>query len=124
MTAVSRSGDWRAELLSANTDTTAGTVDGAAIGTSNWMVEISPAADAGAADGGAGDLQVKAEKPYMPIHMHGASVPPDVTAAGDGTYTVSDIDFIMAGYWQVTLDLQSGGAAAADPVVFSICIPP
>ena len=126
LSVVSRSGAWRAELVSASTDTSTGTVDGAAIGTSTWMVELAEVPDAGASDAGApdggADPQVAAEKPYMPLHQHGASVVPAVAANGGGSYTISDIDFIMSGYWQVTLDLGAG--AGSDTVVFEICIPP
>ena len=122
ITAVSRSGTWQAELLSASTDTTSGTVDGAAVGLSTWTVDLSPAADAGTADGGA-DPQVTAPKPYMPIHVHFAPTMPTVVANGGGTYTVSEIDFFMSGYFQVTLNVNSGGTTA-DPIVFNICISP
>jgi hypothetical protein len=67
-------------------------------------------------------LKVTAEKPYMPIHRHGAPTYPTVTDDGGGAFTISKINFFMAGYWEVTLDLKfppmvvdaGGGDGAAD----------
>lgn len=61
--------------------------------------------------------------PYMPLHMHGASTIPAITAMGNGQYSAADLDFFMGGYWQLYLDLTPPGAAAADPVTFNVCIP-
>lgn len=61
--------------------------------------------------------------PYMPMHMHGASTIPAITAQGNGQYSVANLDFFMGGYWQLYLDLTPPGAAAADPVTFNVCIP-
>jgi hypothetical protein len=73
-------------------------------------------------------MTVTAEKPYMPKHMHGATTFPTVTDQGDGTFVVSEINFFMPGYWELTLDLSPssvGGDAPAtsDKVVFSVCVP-
>ena len=68
-------------------------------------------------------LTVTAEKPYMPLHGHGATVYPVVADDGGGAFTISNINFFMGGYWEVTLDLKfpaivadagSGTDAAAD----------
>jgi hypothetical protein len=61
--------------------------------------------------------------PYMPMHMHGASTIPAITAMGGGQYSVANLDFFMGGYWQLYLDLTPSGAAVADPVTFDVCIP-
>ena len=68
-------------------------------------------------------LMVTAEKPYMPLHGHGATVYPVVADDGGGAFTISNINFFMGGYWEVTLDLKfpplvidagSGSDAGAD----------
>jgi hypothetical protein len=51
-------------------------------------------------------LMVTAEKPFMPLHGHGATVYPDVADNGGGAFTISNISFFMGGYWEVTLDLK------------------
>ena len=63
-----------------------------------------------------------AERPTMPLHGHGATTFPMVTAGDAGKFTVSEIDFFMAGYWEQKLDLQPA-AGTADKAVFAICVP-
>jgi hypothetical protein len=64
----------------------------------------------------------KPADPYMPQHGPGASTVPAVTAQGGGAFSVAAIDFFMAGYWELYLDLTPPGGAA-DPLTFKICIP-
>ena len=58
----------------------------------------------------------------MPLHGHGATTFPMVTPGDPGKYTVSKIDFFMAGYWEQKLDLQPA-SGTADKAVFAICVP-
>ena len=91
--------------------------DAPAIGLNDWTVAITDDGDAPATA-----LTVTASKPWMPQHGHSALMAPVVTAQDGGIYDVSGIDFFMAGYWEMTLTLQPPDAAA-DQVVFSICVP-
>lgn len=55
--------------------------------------------------------------PYMPDHHHGPSVTPEITSNGDGTYSITNIDYFMPGVWQNTL--QDGTSESA---VIDFCI--
>jgi hypothetical protein len=59
--------------------------------------------------------------PWMPDHAHGSSVVPGVAPAGGGKYTLSNVYFIMAGLWQVKVDVTVG-AAATQEAIFSFCL--
>ena len=48
----------------------------------------------------------------MPLHGHGATTFPMVTPGDPGKFTVSKIDFFMAGYWELKLDLQPTSGTA------------
>jgi hypothetical protein len=63
-----------------------------------------------------------AERPWMPLHGHGATTYPLVSPGDPGQFTVSKMSFFMAGYWEVKLDLQPP-SGAADKLTFAICIP-
>jgi hypothetical protein len=58
--------------------------------------------------------------PYMPDHHHGGP-PPVVADNGDGTYTLSAVDFFMSGVWQLGITAQSG--STTDSVMYGFCIP-
>jgi hypothetical protein len=131
LSAVSASGTYRVTIQDATaTDATGGTTPGAGIGHDTFTVAVTPAADGGAAastDGVTmgvpavpGDVPAD---PYMPVHKHGGATIPAVAAQGGGVFAVSGIDFFMSGYWELYLTLQAPGAATADRVTFSICIP-
>jgi len=102
----------------------------AAIGYDTFTIAVTPQADGGAPGSADGltmsippvPLGVPAD-PYMPQHGHGGSTIPTITAQGGGAFTVSDIDFFMAGWWQLYLDLQPAGSDTKDRVTFDICIP-
>jgi hypothetical protein len=134
---LSDSGAYRAAILTASTDQVSGApVPTAAIGYDTFTVAVtSVASDAGAgADAGApppdgltmSTPQIggtgKPADPYMPQHGHGASTVPAITAQGGGAFSVAAIDFFMAGYWELYLDLTPPGGAV-DPLTFKICIP-
>ncbi len=128
---LSASGGYRASVESATTvDNLGNSTPTAAIGKASFTVLVAAAADGGAAASTDGltmsippsPAQVPAD-PYMPVHKHGASTIPTITAQGSGTFTVAGIDFFMGGYWELYLDLQPAGAATVDRVTFPICIP-
>jgi hypothetical protein len=124
MSVTSASGAYRAALSSAVTTATgAAPVPTAGIGYDTFTVSVTSASDAGDDTGVPDGLTVTSTSlPWMPVHMHGASTLPTVTAQGGGTFSVADIDFFMGGYWQLPLNLVPA-SGAADPVVFLICIP-
>jgi hypothetical protein len=91
-------------------------VDAPAIGLGTWTIAITQGAEA------AMNLTVTADKPRMPIHGHGASTFPEVTPQDGGVYVVSKINFFMAGYWEMALELHPA-EGASDRIAFPICIP-
>ena len=46
----------------------------------------------------------------------------DCRKESGSTFTISEIGFFMAGYWEMKLDLQPA-AGAADRVTYAICVP-
>jgi hypothetical protein len=91
--------------------------DAPAIGLNSWTIAMTNAGGVPVTD-----MTVTADKPRMPIHGHSALTFPAVTPQDGGVYVVSGINFFMAGYWELTLQLQPA-AAAPDRVVFPICVP-
>jgi hypothetical protein len=116
---VSTGGGFTGTLTAASTEESPGApaVDAPAIGFNRWTVAIT---DAGGAP--VMDLTVTADKPRMPIHGHSSRMFPQVAAEAGGVYVVSGIDFFMAGYWEMGLELAPA-AGAADRIAFPICIP-
>jgi hypothetical protein len=107
----SRSGTYLATIVSATTTSTdSPTVDAPGVGLSTFAVTIADT-NGGAPVG----MTVTAEKPYMPLHGHGADTFPTVTDQGGGMFSVDAIHFIMAGYWEVTLDLKITPPEAGAP---------
>ena len=47
-------------------------------------------------------------EPWMPSHGHGSSTEPEVFDVGDGTYTVDELTFSMAGHWELRIDMDYG----------------
>jgi len=132
---VSASGAYHVSLQAASTDQGgAKPVPTAAIGFDTLTVAVTLApGDAGAADAGApapDDLVMAAPPktpavpadPYMPVHGHGGSTVPAITAMGGGLYSVGNLDFFMGGYWDLYLNLTPAGGTP-DLVTFPICIP-
>jgi len=73
--------------------------------------------------------------PFMPLMGHGSDQTPTVTSNADGTFTATDVDLFMVGYWTITLKVNQpvdAGADAStlvptaplivDQAVFSFCI--
>jgi hypothetical protein len=132
---ISASGAYRASFQTASTDQGGPKpVATAAVGRDTFTVAVTLApGDGGAADAGTpapDDLVMAAPPktqtipadPYMPIHGHGGSTVPAITAMGGGLYSVGNLDFFMGGYWDLYLDLTPTGGTA-DLVTFPICIP-
>jgi hypothetical protein len=133
---VSESGAYRAAIAMASTDQVSGPpVPTAAIGYDTFTVTVTAVTDGGAgADAGAPSPEGltmttpsiggtgKPADPFMPVHGHGAATVPTITAQGGGAFSVAAIDFFMAGYWELYLNLTPPGGAA-DPLTFKLCIP-
>ena len=61
--------------------------------------------------------------PWMPDHGHGVSVAPSCVESATelGMYTI-DQDFIMPGYWEVTIELACDGlTSSTDDYLFGFC---
>ena len=117
MHVTSTSGAYVGTLVSAET---AGTppVPAPEVGLGTWVVSVTDAA----AEGTPSNVTMTAERPWMPLHGHGATTYPLVTPGAPGVFTVSGMSFFMAGYWEVKLDLQPT-SGAADKLTFAICVP-
>lgn len=70
--------------------------------------------------GAAVDAATVAVTPWMPDHAHGSALTPVATPMGGGRYAVSKIYYPMPGLWQVTVSVQTPGAAAQE-VTFNFC---
>jgi hypothetical protein len=131
---LSASGAYRASLQTASTDQGGPTpLLAAAVGRVTFTVAVTVAPGDAGADAGVpapDDLVVAAPPktqtipadPYMPIHGHGGSTVPVITAMGGGLYSVGNLDFFMGGYWDLYLNLTPAGGSP-DLVTFPICIP-
>jgi hypothetical protein len=118
----SRSGNWLATLVSVKTESSDGpAVDAPAVGFSTFTMTLADA-HGGVPTG----VTMTAEKPYMPFHAHSAATAPTVTDEGAGTFVITNIDFFMLGYFQITVNLRiggDGGVTVADSIVLGICVP-
>jgi hypothetical protein len=118
VTTASKSGAAMATIDAVTTTNSFGPpVDAPAVGLSTFTMKITDPTG-GALPG----LTVTANKPYMPAHGHYAPTVPAVTDQGGGMFVISQIDFFMHGYFELTLNLQmssgsdgGGDAAAASP---------
>jgi hypothetical protein len=132
---LSASGAYRVSLQAASTAQAGATtpVPTAAIGLGAFTVAVTLAAGDAGADAGMpapDDLSMMAPPktqavpadPYMPIHGHGGSTVPTITAQGAGVYSVGNLDFFMGGYWDLYVELTPAGGTP-DLVTFPICIP-
>jgi hypothetical protein len=129
---LSASGAYRAAITTASTDQgSTAPVPTAAIGYDTFTVMVTPVIDGGTDAGTPDGLTMttppiggsgKPADPFMPVHGHGAATVPTITAQGGGAFSVAAIDFFMAGYWELYLDLTPPGGAV-DPLTFKLCIP-
>ncbi len=58
-------------------------------------------------------------KATMPTMTHG-TLPVTITSNGDGTYTLTPLDFFMGGLWQVAITVTSG--SQKDTTSFYFCV--
>lgn len=138
MSVLSASGAYAVAIESAVTTTSSGMVSSPAIGFTTFTVSVTAVGDGGLDAGAVVDAggvlpdgltmttpAVPTDvpyNPYMPVHMHGGSTVPAAAALGDGTFSVSDFDFIMGGYWQLYMNVVPS-AGVSDRVTFLLCIP-
>ncbi|HWE28725.1 MAG TPA: FixH family protein [Polyangia bacterium] len=93
--------------------------------TTTWTIAVADATTGAAVSGATISVL-----PWMPDHGHGTSVHAVVTevAGAPGQYALEPLYFFMAGYWTVTLTIDSASTAgatdggASDKVVFSLCL--
>ena len=114
---TSTSGAYAATLVSAVTEGTP-PIPMPEVGLGTWVVSLTDVASGMPA----ADVALTAQRPTMPLHGHGASNFPEVTPGDPGTFTIAKLNFFMAGYWELKLDLQPT-TGAADRVTFAICVP-
>jgi len=114
--ATSSGGDYVAALVSVHSDGPPA-LESPQIGLNTWVFTVSDAVT-----GAPAQISVTSERPWMPLHGHGQSTTPVVTPGDAGMYTVTGIDFFMAGYWQIKLDLPQM-AGIDDKLTFDICVP-
>lgn len=81
----------------------------------DWMVRVLDATGAPISDA---EVTVT---PYMPKHGHGTSVKAVVTRMGDGLYELDPVNFVMAGVWEVTIDVKLADGQT-DKALFTLCI--
>ena len=60
--------------------------------------------------------------PWMPDHGHGSAVKPAVTALGGGKYSVANVYLVMAGLWQIKVDVQPAGGGQSHEATFQFCL--
>lgn len=62
--------------------------------------------------------------PFMPDHMHGTSIPVDVTPMDEpGVLQLDPVNLFMPGLWEVTIDFTLADGTE-DAVVFRFCVDP
>jgi hypothetical protein len=59
--------------------------------------------------------------PFMPDHGHPTNRESIITEMGSGLYEADPVNFMMAGYWTGTVDVET--TDISDSVVFKFCIP-
>lgn len=57
---------------------------------------------------------------FMPMHGHGSSARPQVTASRDGRYEATNVVFQMAGEWHLTVHAQKGSLDDAATFVVDV----
>ncbi|HEY3805721.1 MAG TPA: FixH family protein [Kofleriaceae bacterium] len=92
-------------------------------GNNTWVMLLSSMSDGvvGAPmDGMESDIEVT---PYMPDHMHGTPLVPQITPVDGqtGQYTLTPVNLWMPGLWATTIAVDLG--SASDKVVYNFCLP-
>jgi hypothetical protein len=59
-------------------------------------------------------------EPWYPPGGHGTPVIPTVTESTPGEYTITEVNFLHEGRWELRFDVADG--ATTDHVVFTLCI--
>jgi hypothetical protein len=59
-------------------------------------------------------------EPWYPPGGHGTPVIPEVTESAPGEYTITQVNFLHEGRWELRFDVADG--ATTDHVVFTLCI--
>lgn len=68
------------------------------------------------------DVDLVMARPYMPVHEHDGTYPPDVTPLDEpGQFQVDNLNMWMIGPWQVQLTVESA-SAGDDYIVFNVCV--
>jgi hypothetical protein len=118
--AASASGAFTATIQSVTTaQQGGGTLQVVGIGISAFTVAVTPSTD-GLTMSLATDVLAD---PIMPMHMHGGSTIPAIMPQGGAVFAVTNMDFFMAGWWQLYLDLQTPAGGPKDRVTFDLCVP-
>ena len=87
------------------------------VGETNHTLEVRVLDSGGAAVEGATFSLVE---PWYPPGMHGTPVVPEVTETLPGEYTITQVNFLHPGRWELRFDVADG--ATTDHVVFALCI--
>jgi hypothetical protein len=95
-----------------------------ALGTNRWVVAITddkgaPVVDAKFPPRSEWGTWPNGVRLFMPYHGHTASVAPDITAHGDGTYSIDDAELSMPGLWQISFHIER---TVTDDVTFGFCV--
>ena len=85
------------------------------LGQNDWVVSLA------SVSGSALEGCTLEARPWMPDHGHGST---DVTATneGDGSYSIAGLEFVMPGYWTVSLSADCGSAETNDSRTLHLCI--
>jgi hypothetical protein len=67
------------------------------------------------------DASITAVIPRMPDHGHGTPIEALVSATDNpGEFTISPVNLFMAGFWEISFDLELAGTS--EQVVFGFCV--
>lgn len=58
---------------------------------------------------------------WMPAHGHGMDVVPRVSAHGDGTFRVENMEFSMSGEWEILMDVTRGSLTEQASFLVQCC---
>jgi len=84
-----------------------------------WLVRITDANQVPIPD----DPKLVTFKTLMPDHGHSSPTQPRITAKGNGTFEISQINFMMAGVWEISIYAQVPSSPVQDFAKFTFCLP-